>query len=196
MGHCLWTGILDDDRAAVVAARLASDELFAGWGVRTLASAMTGYNPLSYHNGSVWPHDNALCAAGLVRYGMVEPAHRVMTGIVAAAAYFGNRLPELFAGFTADEVPFPVRYPTSCSPQAWAAATPLLFLRTMLGFDPDVRAQCLRVSPAVPEWVGRLAVERIPLMGGRLSIEVLDGTCTVGDVPDGLDVVIGGADPV
>jgi hypothetical protein len=66
----------------------------------------------------------------------------------------------------------------------------------MLGFDPDVRAQCLRVSPAVPEWVGRLAVERIPLMGGRLSIEVLDGTCTVGDVPDGLDVVIGGADPV
>jgi glycogen debranching enzyme len=192
MGHCLWTGILDDDKAAIVAARLGAAEMFSGWGVRTLGTTMTGYNPLSYHNGSVWPHDNALCAAGLVRYGMVEQAHRVMGGIVGSAAYFGNRLPELFAGFTADEVPFPVRYPTSCSPQAWAAATPLLFLRTMLGFEPDVRDRQLRVAPAVPDWVGRLTLERVPLMGGRLSIEVHAGTCTVGDVPEGLEVVIGG----
>jgi glycogen debranching enzyme len=192
MGHCLWTGILDDDKAAIVAARLASDEMFSGWGVRTLATTMTGHNPLSYHNGSVWPHDNALCAAGLVRYGMTEPAHRVMRGILGAAAYFGNRLPELFAGFTADEVPFPVRYPTSCSPQAWAAATPLLFLRTMLGLEPDVRYKQLRLAPAVPEWVGRLTLERLPLMGGRLTIEVEEDTCTVADVPEGLDVVIGG----
>ena len=189
MGHCLWTGILDEDKAAVVGDRLLAGEMFSGWGVRTLATSMTGYNPLSYHNGSVWPHDNALCAAGLVRYGMIEHAHRLIAGIVGAAAYFGNRLPELFAGFTTEDVAFPVRYPTSCSPQAWAAATPLMFLRSMLRFDPDVRNARLHLAPVVPDWVGRLSLERVPLMGGRLTIEVDDGACTVRDVPDGLTVV-------
>ena len=140
--------------------RLVSDEMFSGWGIRTLASSMTGYNPISYHNGSVWPHDNAICAAGLMRYGFVDEAHRVMEGIVDAAAYFGNRLPELFAGLARDEFSFPVSYPTSCSPQAWAAASPLLFLRSMLHFDPDMRDAQLHLAPAVPEWIGRLALAR------------------------------------
>jgi glycogen debranching enzyme len=189
MGHCLWTGILDEDKAALVSARLLSDEMFSGWGIRTLATSMAGYNPISYHNGSVWPHDNALCAAGLMRYGLVEDAHRVMEGIVHAAGFFGNRLPELFSGLPRDELTFPVGYPTSCSPQAWAAASPLLFLRSMLHFDPDVRNAQLHLAPEVPDWIGRLTLRGVPLMGGHLSIEVIGNRCEVLEIPDGLTIV-------
>jgi glycogen debranching enzyme len=151
--------------------------------------SMTGFNPISYHNGSVWPHDNAICAAGLMRYGMADAAHRVMEGIVAAAEHFGNRLPELFAGLPRREFPFPVNYPTSCSPQAWAAASPLLFLRAMLRFDPDLRNAQLHLAPEVPEWIGRLAVQGVRLMDGRLSFEVVDGRCTVTEAPPGVTIV-------
>ncbi|HEX9467435.1 MAG TPA: glycogen debranching N-terminal domain-containing protein [Acidimicrobiia bacterium] len=189
MGHCLWTGILDEEKAALVGARLVSDEMFSGWGIRTLATSMTGFNPISYHNGSVWPHDNAICAAGLMRYGMADEAHRVMEGIVHAAGYFGNRLPELFAGLRREEFSFPVGYPTSCSPQAWAAASPLLFLRSMLHFDPDVRNAQLHLAPEVPDWIGRLTVTGVPLMGGHLSIEVEGDRCKVLELPAGLTIV-------
>ena len=124
IGHCLWTGIVDEDKAEPVAEHLLSPEMFTGWGVRTLASSMSAYNPMSYHNGSVWPHDNALIAAGLMRYGYVEHAQRIATGLLDAAARFGGRLPELFCGFDRTEFDAPVPYPTSCSPQAWAAASP------------------------------------------------------------------------
>ncbi|HXY94252.1 MAG TPA: glycogen debranching N-terminal domain-containing protein [Acidimicrobiia bacterium] len=189
MGHCLWTGILDEDKAQVVGARLVDSDLFSGWGIRTLGASMVGYNPVSYHNGSVWPHDNALCAAGLMRYGLTEAAHRVMEGVVAAAAYFGNRLPELFAGLSRTELPFPVGYPTSCSPQAWAAASPLLFLRSMLHFDPDVRNGKLHLAPDVPQWIGRLVLGRVPLAGGHVSIEVEGDVCKVLELPSGLTLV-------
>jgi glycogen debranching enzyme len=163
--------------------------MFSGWGIRTLATSMTGFNPISYHNGSVWPHDNAICAAGLMRYGLVKEAHQVMEGIVRAAGFFGNRLPELFAGLPREQFSFPVSYPTSCSPQAWAAASPLLFLRTMLRFDPDVRNARVHLAPALPEWIGRLTLRRVPLMGGHLSIEVEGDQCDVLELPDGLTVV-------
>jgi glycogen debranching enzyme len=189
MGHCLWTGILDDDKAERVGALLASDAMFSGWGVRTLADSMVGYNPISYHNGSVWPHDTAICVAGLMRYGFVEAAHRVMGGMVDAAGAFGDRLPELFAGLPRLDFPVPVRYPTSCSPQAWAAASPLLMLRAVLGFEPDVRRSRLHLAPRLPDWMGRLTVERVPLMGGRVSFEVADGRCTVSGAPEGLEIV-------
>jgi glycogen debranching enzyme len=189
MGHCLWTAILDEDHAAQVAERLSSDECFSGWGIRTLASTMTGYNPISYHNGSVWPHDNALCVAGLMRYGYAEEAHRVMRGIIDAAGFFGNRLPELFAGLPRDDFGFAVSYPTSCSPQAWAAASPLLFLRAMLHFDPDVRHGRLHLVPALPEWIGRLTLRGVPIMGGRLSLEVEGDRYTELEVPEGLTIV-------
>ena len=127
-----------------------SQGLFNGWGIRTLSSANTGYNPISYHCGSVWPHDNALCAAGLMRYGFVEEAHRVMRGLVEAAPWFGDLLPELFGGMSRDRLGFPVSYPTSCSPQAWAAASPLLFLRTLLRFEPDIRRSSLHLAPRCP----------------------------------------------
>src|SRR5690606_2855509 len=93
VGHCLWSGIVDPDRAALVAARLMSDEMFSGWGVRTLATSMPAYNPVSYHNGSVWPHDNAICAAGLVRYGFVEEAHRIIAAQLDVSNASDGRLP-------------------------------------------------------------------------------------------------------
>ena len=125
MGHCLWSGIVDEDKAAAVAERLLSPEMFTGWGVRTLASTMGAYNPISYHNGSVWPHDNALIAAGLMRYGFVAEAQRVALALLEAADEFGGRLPELFCGFDRSTSGRPVPFPTSCSPQAWASATPV-----------------------------------------------------------------------
>ena len=189
MGHCLWTGIIDDEKAPIVAKQLLSDELFSGWGIRTLATSMTRYNPISYHNGSVWPHDNALCAAGLVRYGLLDEAHRVMEGVVRAGEYYGNRLPELFGGFPAAGFGFPVGYPTSCSPQAWAAASPLLFLRSLLRFEPDIRKERLHLAPAIPEWLGRFRLDGIPIMGGRLSLEVDGDRVESISVPDHLQIV-------
>ena len=189
MGHCLWTGIVDVDKAPAVARALTSPGMMSGWGVRTLSKEVQGYNPLSYHCGSVWPHDNAICVAGLMRYGFVAEAHRVMYGMVEASPWFGNLLPELFAGTSRDDFGFPVPYPTSCSPQAWAAASPLLFLRTMLRFEPDFRNSKLHLAPAVPDWIGRLRLERIPVMGGHLTIEVEGEVVHTLEVPAGLDLV-------
>ncbi len=150
MGHCLWTGIVDDDKAPRVAELLLSPELFSGWGIRTLATSMGAYDPLSYHNGSVWPHDTALCVSGLMRYGFVEQAQQVAVALLDAAAHFGHRLPELFCGHSREQVPVPVPYPTSCSPQAWAAAAPLELLRALLRLEPQVHRGRLRCAPAVP----------------------------------------------
>jgi glycogen debranching enzyme len=192
MGHCLWTGIVDEDKAAAVARTLLSDAMFSGWGVRTLSTETAGYNPISYHAGSVWPHDNAIIAAGLMRYGFVDDAHRVMRGLVEASPWFGDLLPELFSGIERDALRFPVAYPTSCSPQAWAAASPLLFLRTLLRFEPDIRNSKLHLAPAVPDWIGTLRLDNIPLMGGQLAVEVEGEVVTTLQVPEGLTIV---ADP-
>jgi glycogen debranching enzyme len=168
---------------------LLSDGMFSGWGVRTLSAMNGGYNPISYHCGSVWPHDNALCAAGLMRYGFADEAHRVMRGMVDASRWFGDLLPELFAGMPREGLRFPVSYPTSCSPQAWAAASPLLFLRTLLRFEPDIRANKLHLAPAVPDWIGTLRLERIPIMGGHLGVEVTGEVVKVLQVPEDLTIV-------
>jgi glycogen debranching enzyme len=189
IGHCLWTGIIDAERAPLVAKALLGDDMFTGWGVRTLGAGMSRFNPVSYHNGSIWPHDNALCAAGLMRYGLIEEAHRVMEGIVASAAHFGNRLPELFGGFSSAQYAFPVAYPTSCSPQAWAAASPLLLLRSMLRFEPDTRNSRLHLALAVPDWIGRFHLEGIPLMGGDVTIEVDGDRIIHAEGPPGLEIV-------
>jgi glycogen debranching enzyme len=189
MGHCLWTGIVDEEKAGAVARTLTEPGMLNGWGVRTLSESVHGYNPLSYHCGSVWPHDNAICAAGLMRYGFIAEAHQVMLGMVEASAWFGDLLPELFAGTPRGDVGFPVPYPTSCSPQAWAAASPLLFLRTMLRFEPDFRNSKLHLAPAIPEWIGRLRLEQIPVMGGHLTIDVEGEIVHTLEVPAGLELV-------
>jgi glycogen debranching enzyme len=174
MGHCLMTGIIDADKAPRVVEHLMSKEMFTGWGIRTLASNMGAYNPASYHNGSVWPHDNALIVAGLMRYGYVDEAQRVATALLDAAEHFDGRLPELYCGFGRDQYNLPIPYPTSCSPQAWASAAPVHLVRTLLRFDPCVPRRELRVAPAWPAGFGRLDLANVHLAGSRLSLS-LDG---------------------
>jgi glycogen debranching enzyme len=189
MGHCLWSGIVDEDKADAVAGRLMSPEMFSGWGVRTLATDMGAYNPLSYHNGSVWPHDNALVAAGLMRYGFVEEAQRVATAVLDAAAAFGGRLPELFCGFDRRSYDPPVPFPTSCSPQAWASATPVQMLRTLLRLDPWVPHGCAWLDPALPAGFPDLTIDRLPLAGSRLRLRVEGGRLAdVEGMPAGLEL--------
>ena len=179
MGHCLWTGIADVEKAEVVADRLMSPDLLSGWGIRTLGTSMAAYNPVSYHCGSVWPHDTALSAAGLVRYGLIEEAHRLIEGLLDVASAMGGRLPELFAGFSRDEVPEPAVYPTSCVPQAWAAAAPLLLLRLLLRLDPGASEGRLWLAPALPPSIRRLHVAGIHVAGRELTVSVDGDRCDV-----------------
>jgi glycogen debranching enzyme len=133
-GHLLWVGMLDEEPGRTVGRRLARPEFFSGWGVRTLAAGQPAYHPVSYHRGSVWPHDTAIAVAGMARYGLHKEAHRVGSGLLAAGAQGGvtpGRLPEVLAGFARAGLLAPVPYPHSCSPQAWAAAAPLLVTRSL-----------------------------------------------------------------
>lgn len=127
-GHLLWSGILDDEHARLVGRRLLEPDFFSGWGIRTLAAGQAPYHPLSYHRGSIWPHDNAVIALGLARHGLHEEAARVSDALLTAAAAHGDRLPEVIAGLPRQDGQGPVPYPHSCSPQAWAATTPLALL--------------------------------------------------------------------
>lgn len=179
IGHCLWTGIVDEDKAGAVADHLLSPEMFSGWGIRTLATTMGRYNPISYHNGSVWPHDTAICIAGLTRYGYLDHAHRVIEGLLDAADEFDGRLPELFSGLARDELGTPAAYPASCSPQAWAAASPLLVLRAMLRLDPWIARSRLHLDPRPPASISRLDLRRVRLGGRSLDITWADGATTV-----------------
>ena len=189
MGHCLWTGIVDEDKAQAVARHLLSDDMFSGWGVRTLARSMGGYNPVSYHCGSVWPHDTAISAAGLARYGFEDGARRLVQGLFDAALAQGGRLPELFSGLDREELPLPVGYPTSCSPQAWAAASPLLCLRTMLRLDPWVPYGKTWLAPMFLPGYGTVEVRGIPLAGGQVDVIVSDGDVKVEGLPEGIELV-------
>ncbi len=186
MGHCLWSGIVDEDKAPSVVAQLLSPEMFSGWGIRTLSTAMGAYDPVSYHNGSVWPHDNALIVAGLVRYGFVDEAQRVAGGILEAAERFGGRLPELFCGFDREEYSDPVPYPTSCSPQAWASAAPIQLVRSLARFDPWLSRGQLWAAPALPAAYLPLRVEGLRLGGRRVDLEVTEAGASVTGLPDGV----------
>lgn len=170
-GHCLFTGILDDDRAHLVADRIMSAEMFCGWGIRTLSKSAFLYNPMSYHNGSVWPHDNAMVAEGLRRIGRVRDAHKVMLSLLEVAQFEpGFRLPELFCGFERDGTSKPIEYPVSCSPQAWAAGSSLQLLASCLNMHPDACNGILRiVEPDLPDWL-----RRVTLRGLRVGNAILD----------------------
>ena len=169
MGHLLWSGIVGEDRAEIVARHLMSDEMFSGWGVRTLSTHDSGFNPIGYHLGTVWPHDNSLIASGLQRYGFREEANRIALAQIEAASYTGYRLPEAFSGYARSVSRFPVPFPTACSPQAWATAAPLLFVRTMLGLD--ARDGALVLDPVVPDQIGRLRIRGVPAFGTRWDID-------------------------
>jgi glycogen debranching enzyme len=167
IGHLLWSGIADADKAECCVRHLLSEALFSGWGVRTMADTEGSYNPIGYHLGTVWPHDNSIIAWGLRRYGYRAEAARICRAMLEAAELFPHRLPEAFAGYRRAATRFPVEYPTACSPQAWATGAPLLFVRALLGLDSD--GQHLIVDPALPEPFSHLELLDIPGRWGRLD---------------------------
>lgn len=171
-GHLLWSGVVPLEKARFLAERLMDEGLFGGWGVRTMAVGEGGYDPASYHNGSVWPHDNALIAEGLRRYGFRREANRIATALVEAAPHFDYRLPEVFAGYTRDKTGGPVEYPSSCSPQAWAAGTVPLLVRTLLGLDPEPENRRLASYPVTEEKVSGLRLRGIKAFGVEHEVEV------------------------
>ncbi|MFN8522432.1 MAG: glycogen debranching N-terminal domain-containing protein [Chloroflexota bacterium] len=174
-GHALWTGIADDDRAAALAQRLMADDMLSGWGIRTLSSRAAGFNPMSYHRGSVWPHDNSIIIAGLKRYRIDDRAMRVADEVVDAAVRFPiYRLPELYCGFSRDRRYFsmPAQYPVSCSPQAWAAGSIFLIIQSMLGLEPDAAGQRLTLRPSLLGRINRLVVRNLSIGGHRVDFDV------------------------
>ena len=176
LGHLLWSGIVPPERREAIADLLMSDDLWSGWGVRTMAVGEGAYNPLVYHDGTVWPHDNSLVAWGLARSGRAEDAGRILYAMVEAAAHFDYRLPEVFAGFSRDHTAFPVVYPTASSPQAWAAATPVLLLQAVLGLVPDRAERVLRSEAShVPDWLEGLSLTGVHAFGRRWSVRVEGG---------------------
>ncbi|MFJ8470973.1 glycogen debranching N-terminal domain-containing protein [Kitasatospora sp. NPDC094011] len=188
LGHLLGTGLLDAEESALVAGRLTAPGLDSGFGLRTLDAASTGFNPLGYHTGSVWPHDGAIAVHGLARAGLHGAAAPLAAGLVRAAAAFDHRLPELFAGYPRDRYATPVPYPASCRPQAWAAAAAVLVLQALLGLDADVPGRRLWVRERVPAGYESLRIRGLRVAG--LPIEVTtDHTGTVRlDAPEGYTV--------
>jgi glycogen debranching enzyme len=171
-GHCLWTGILEEEKARAVADRLMSEEMHSGWGIRTLSSQVISYNPLSYHNGSVWPHDNAIIAEGLRKLGRIDDVHRLLNGMLEAAHHQpGYRLPELFCGFKRAAESKPVDYPVSCSPQAWAAGALFQMITACLNPQPDALNHSIRfVEPMLPEWFGKTTIHGLTV--GNASVDL------------------------
>jgi glycogen debranching enzyme len=183
MGHLLWSGIVPPERVSAIVDQLLSESLWSGWGIRTMASDDAASSPLSYHNGTVWPHDTALAVWGLVRYGHVGAARRVARGLIEAADHFDWSLPEVFAGYARDETPFPIAYPTAARPQAWAAGTPILLLRLLLGLEPDRARQRLTttVEDELPSWLDGIRLEGVRAFGRSWTVAVDGGRVAVSE---------------
>jgi glycogen debranching enzyme len=172
-GHCLFAGIASADRARRVAETLLSEDAYSGWGIRTIASSEIRYNPMSYHNGSVWPHDNALIAAGFARYGFRDLAVRPFAGLFDASVFMDvHRLPELFCGFHRRTGEGPTLYPVACAPQAWATASVFLLLQATLGLEIEAdRSRLVFTRPALPEFLESVRIRNLKV--GEGSVDVL-----------------------
>ena len=172
-GHLLYCDVVDADRAELVTRRLLSPEMFSGWGIRTMSKSAAAYNPMSYHNGTVWPHDNALIASGMKRFKFVETINRIATSLFDAAAFTDYmRLPELFCGFVRRTPSPPVEYPVACSPQAWAAGVPVLLLQAMLGISAVAHENLLRVNqPHLPVWLNRVELRNLRVGDSVLTLQ-------------------------
>jgi glycogen debranching enzyme len=177
IGHLLWSGIVPEHRVEQIVDALMGDGLWSGWGVRTMSTGDAGYNPLSYHNGTVWPHDNSIVALGLARYGRWPEAQRIIQRMITASARFGYQLPEVFAGMGRSETPFPVAYPTAARPQAWAAGTPVLLLQVLLGLQPNRERHALltRAPDALPSWAGNVRLSGVRAFEGAWDVRLEDG---------------------
>lgn len=171
-GHVLFCGVAGTERAVRVGRTLMDSSLFSGWGIRTVATDASLYNPMSYHNGSVWPHDCSIVAAGLARYGMSDSVGRIFTGLFEAACRFSDfRLPELFCGFPRHAGEGPVCYPSACTPQAWASGSVFLLLQASLGVDIDAKAGTITVAkPFLPDWLDHVVVRDLAVGGGRATL--------------------------
>jgi glycogen debranching enzyme len=185
-GQLLFSGMVREDRARLVAADLMGSRFFAGWGIRTVASGEARYNPMSYHNGSIWPHDNALIALGLARYGLKHSVAHLFKALFDAATYMDlRRLPELFCGFRREKRRGPTLYPVACAPQAWASATPFTLLEAALGLEFDAQRGEIRLrNPRLPAFLNEVVVRDLQLgpssvdlvvrrHGDEVSLEVL-----------------------
>lgn len=174
-GHCLETGIMAVPCARHVASRLMAPDLFSGWGIRTLSSDMVAYNPMSYHNGSIWPHDNAIIAQGMSLVGRQDLSEKIFSGLFEAARLMlYKRLPELFCGFSRDmaKADPPVRYPVACSPQAWAAASVFSLIQSMLNLSPDLQAGTFKIqNPQLPHWMHYLRIKNMHVGQAILDLE-------------------------
>ncbi len=173
-GHCLFTGIALPQRAKPLAEQLMSDEMFSGWGIRTLARSEQRYNPMAYHNGSVWPHDNALIAEGFAHYGLIDKAQKLLAGLFDTSLFVElHRLPELFCGFPRRPAEGPVLYPVACSPQAWAAGAPLLMLKATLGLRVDAnKRQLIFDHPAMPPFLDTLLLRNVRVGSHTVNLEL------------------------
>jgi len=173
-GQVLFTGITSTERAQRVAATLLSPASFGGWGIRTIGSSESKYNPMSYHNGSVWPHDNGLIAMGFARYGLQKSAAQVFGALFDAAAYMDlRRLPELFCGFARRERNAPTQYPVACSPQAWASATPLCLLQASLGLELlDKTGEVKFYRPMLPDFLDHVRLRNLRLSTGSVDLSL------------------------
>jgi glycogen debranching enzyme len=187
-GHALWTGLLPGADADIAVQRLVRDDMLCGWGLRTLSSRARSFNPMSYHNGSVWPHDNALVALGMKRAGADAAARDVASQVFEAGLRFpGARLPELWCGFARDRryQSTPAQYPVSCSPQAWAAGSAFMLLQALLGLEADAFEGVVRLRPLLPTWLGHISLRKLRVAGRQVDLDVVrQGHRTVVDVLD------------
>jgi glycogen debranching enzyme len=181
IGHLLWSGIVPPTRVDAVVDQLMGDALWSGWGVRTMSTDDRGYNPLAYHNGTVWPHDNSLIAWGLARYGRWPEAQRIIRQMMSAGRHFEYQLPEVFSGMARAETRFPIAYPTAARPQAWAAGTPVLLLQLLLGLRPDRQQSTLEtVAPKeLPAWAGSLRLSGVRAFERTWEIRLEGGSVHV-----------------
>jgi Glycogen debranching enzyme len=172
-GHCLFTGIASPERARRVAEMLMDDSFFTGWGIRTVASGESRYNPLSYHNGSVWPHDNSIIASGMAKFGLKKMAGQVLLGLLDLSGEVElHRLPELICGLKRRQTEGPTLYPVACSPQAWSAATPFLILEACLGITMQAeRGRILFDNPYLPEGIPQLSIRNLHC--GKAVVDLL-----------------------
>jgi glycogen debranching enzyme len=172
-GHCLFTGIATQERAAQIAETLLSKQCFSGWGIRTVADSESRFNPMSYHNGSVWPHDNALIAQGMANYGLSQQVNRVFKGLFDAALYFDlHRMPELFCGFAQESGEGPVLYPVACAPHSWSAASVFLLFQACMGIQVNAaRKQVTFWRPVLPDFLTEVSIRNLCVGGGSLDLE-------------------------
>jgi glycogen debranching enzyme len=181
IGHLLWSGIVPPERVDAIVDQLMGEELWSGWGVRTMSAGDAGFNPLAYHDGTVWPHDNSLIAWGLARYGRWAEAQRILRRLLNAASYFDHQLPEVFAGFSRTDTPFPIPYPTAARPQAWAAGAPVLMLQVLLGLAPDRRRHVLGTTAPddIPSWAGSLRLTGVRAFDKAWDVQLADGRVAI-----------------